>query len=134
MIGFLVPLIARVGVPERFRRGVAIASTVIAIAGLCALLWTCWLGKHDRGVIDNHEAGIDAQVTLHTNAANDVANTNDAVRRENDARADEQLREVIRDAQEKHPVEVRHDAGPAVRNVLGELRQRAAKASPAASK
>lgn len=107
------------------------AQGALALA-LASLAVALWFRAHDRSVIDNHEAGIDAQVTLHTNAANDAANTNDAVRRENDARTDEQLREVIRDAQEKHPVEVRHDAGPATSAVMRRLRERAPSPRPAA--
>lgn len=132
MIALPIPILARVGVPERLRRAAAIATTVAVVATLCGLLWTCWLNKHDDKVVEQHEAGITEKITTATNAANDVANTRDAERRENDARADEQLRKVIADAEKDNPVEVRHSAGPAVRNVLGKLRERAPSPRPAA--
>jgi hypothetical protein len=109
------------------------AQGALALA-LAALAVVLWFRAHDAAVIDNHEAGITEKVTTATNAANDVANTKDAERRENDARADEQLREVIRDAQAKHPEEVKHDAGPATSAVMRRLRERAAASRPAASK
>jgi hypothetical protein len=134
MIGLLLPILARVGVPERFRRAVALIGTVIAVAGLCALLWTCWLRSHDAEVIDTHEAGISEQVTTATTAANDVATANDAERRANDARVDESLRKAIADAEKANPVEVRHDAGPATRATLERLRQRAPAPRPSADR
>lgn len=134
MIALLIPLLARVGVPERLRRAVAIGTTFVAVAALCATLWTCWLNDHDDAVIDSHEAGITEQITTSTNAANDVANTNDAERRADDARVDESLRKAIADAEKDNPVEVRHSAGPATRNVLGELRERTPPARPSANR
>lgn len=134
MIALLIPLLARVGVPERARRAFAIAATVVVAAALCGLLWTCWLNNHDDTVIDQHESVINEKIATSTNAANDVANTRDAERRENDARADEQLREAIRDAEAKNPVEVRHAAGPATRATLDRLRQRAPSPRPSADR
>lgn len=134
MIELLIPLLARVGVPERLRRAVAIATTIVAVAALCGLLWTCWLNKHDDKVVEQHEAGITEQITTSTNAANDVANRKDAERRANDARIDESLRKVIADAEKDNPVEVRHDAGPATRATLERLRERAPPSRSAPSK
>lgn len=122
---FLLPLFARLGVPESLRRPVAVATTVVAVAALCGLLWTCWLRDHDRDVIDRHEAGIEKQIGEATGAANETANANDTRRQVENARADELTREAIRDAEAQHPDEVRRDSGPATRNVLGELRKRA---------
>lgn len=126
----LFAFIAKLGVPQRLIGPLLGASAVLLLA-LC--VWT-WLRAHDGRVIEAHEAPIAAEVAAKTKAATDRANEADAERRANDARADEQLMEVIRDATEKHPAEVRHDAGPAVVGVLGKLRERQAPARPAPSK
>lgn len=121
----LIALAAKIGVPEPLRRTVAMLTAIIALTALCGLLWTCWLNKHDDTVIEQHEAGIEKQIGEATNAANEAANANDTKRQADNARADEQLRGAISDAEAKHPDEVRRDAGPATRDVLGKLRQRA---------
>lgn len=59
---FLITLFARWGLPEWIRRPLAIATAIIAVAGLCGTLWSCWLDKHDDEVIENHEAKITEQV------------------------------------------------------------------------
>lgn len=127
----LIALFARVGLPERFRRAAALVTSVIAVAALCGLLWTCWIRSHDAAVIEDHEAGITAKVTEATTAADNAANANDAKLGAENARADEQLRSTIDAAEKANPEAVRRDAGPATRDVLGKLRERTPPARPA---
>lgn len=98
-----------------------------AIAGgaliLAALLW---LHFHDNAVIDKHEAGVAAAVASATNAANDVANANDAQRQVDIARATILTEKAAADAQAAHPVEARLPAGPVSRAVADSLRHPAA--------
>jgi hypothetical protein len=122
--------LVRMGVPQRLIAP-ALGFGAFLLIALCAALW---LNQHDNKVLNQHEAAVERQVTAATNAANDVANAKDASRRAEDARSDEQLREVIRDAQAKHPEEVRRDAGPATSAVMRRLRERASASGPAASK
>ena len=89
---FLIALFARWGLPESIRRPLALASTIIAVAALCGLLWTCWLGKHDTAVVEKHEAAITQAVATQSAAAataaasaasqtrSTVENTNDEAR------------------------------------------------------
>lgn len=133
-MGFLIGIFARMGLPERFRRLAALVTAIIAAAALCALLWTCWLNNHDSEVIDQHEAGITKQVTEATTAANATANANDTKRQADNARADEQLRGAIDDAEAKHPEAARAAAGPVTSAALDRLRARQAKARTTAGR
>ena len=89
-----------------------------------------WLHFHDKRVVDQHEAGITAEVGAATQAANDAANANDTRRQVEDARAAVLTEEAIRRAQEDHPAEVVAPAGPAARAAADSLRRRAASPSP----
>lgn len=73
---FLIGLVARLGVPERFRRAAAIAATIIAALALLAVLKGCY----DRSVIRDHEADREA--------AADGARETAADERVNDAATD----------------------------------------------
>lgn len=123
MLG-LISLLASLGVAERFRKPVACIALVVAVIALLGLLWAIWLHNHDASVIERHEEKITDQVDAATEAANATANANDAVRQSENARADEQLRGAITDAQTQHPDETRRPAGPAVSGTLDRLRAR----------
>jgi hypothetical protein len=97
----------------------------IGAVGLVAAL-LLWLHFHDRGVIDRHEAKIEARVTAATQAANDTANANDTRRQVEDAKAAVLTEEAIRHAEAEHPAEARAPAGPAARAAVDSLRRRAA--------
>lgn len=110
-----------VALPMEIKAALAILAGVI-VGGIAAALW---LRAHDRRVINDHEAAISAQVGAATQAANDVANANDAARQVEDAKAAVLTEEALRHAQEEHPEEVRRASGPAVRAVTDQLRKRA---------
>lgn len=66
MIAFLLPLVARLGVPERLQRAAAWIATALALAALAGLLWGAWglwLGHHDTRIVgaDRATATIAAQ-------------------------------------------------------------------------
>lgn len=95
---------------------------------ILAIAFGIWLWRHDRAVIERHEAPIAKQITEATTAANDRANANDAARQAENARADEQLRGAIRDEQSSNPEAARASAGPVTSRAIDELRRRQAKA------
>lgn len=53
---FILGLLARVGIPERFRRAVAIALAIIALVAALAILKGCY----DRSVVKEHEVEREA--------------------------------------------------------------------------
>lgn len=59
---FLIAIFARWGLPESVRRPLAILTAFVTVAGMCALLWSCWLSSHDAEVIEDHEAKVTAAV------------------------------------------------------------------------
>lgn len=124
---WLLTLFARWGLPEPVRRPLAIALGLIALLATLTVLKGCY----DRAVEHRYEAKVAAQVTKATDAANDAANTNDAKRHTENARADEQLRSTIDAAAKDHPEAARSSAGPVTTGVLGKLRERQASPRPA---
>lgn len=124
----LFALFARWGFGERVSRMLGYATALIGAAALLGLAWAIWLHRHDRSVLDRHEAAIAGQVTAATQAANDTANANDARRQVEDARAAVLTEEAIRHAQEDHPAEATAAAGPVSRAAVEQLRRRAAAA------
>lgn len=98
----------------------------VVIGGLAII---AWLHFHDKKVVEQHEAGIAAKVAAATQAANDVANTNDTARQVENAKAAILTEEAIRHAEQDHPAEVRAASGPAVNAVAEQLRHRAAASS-----
>ncbi len=54
---FLLSILARWGVPERFRKALAIALAVVALVALLAILKGCY----DRNVVNQHEAEREAK-------------------------------------------------------------------------
>lgn len=90
MIGFLLPLLARVGVPEALRKAVAYASLAIALIALLGLV-KC---SYDRSLIRKHDAEVSAEAVKKDTAAkeqasqeraNDTATINQAEKERNDA-------------------------------------------------
>lgn len=71
MIAFLLPVLARWGVPERVRKPLAAGLLVVAAIALLAALWGIWLWQHDKGVIDAHEAKREARAGEAREAAAD---------------------------------------------------------------
>ncbi|WP_310534596.1 hypothetical protein [Novosphingobium sp.] len=85
----LITLFARWGLPEGLRRPLALLTAFVAVAGLCALLWSCWLSSHDAEVIDEHEAAVTAQVieasaSASIAAVESAAATKSKVEKQND--------------------------------------------------
>ncbi|SLK03687.1 hypothetical protein [Novosphingobium mathurense] len=82
---FILAILGRWGVPERFQRLVAYAG----LALLCAALVAAWLWQHDRKVIAHHEEKITRQVEKKTGRASEAAteaagNTKERVEHENE--------------------------------------------------
>jgi len=123
---WLFALFVRWGFGERVSRMLGYATTLICGAALLGLLWTLWLHRHDRAVVERHEAKIEARVTAATQAANDTANANDTRRQVEDAKAAVLTEEAIRHAEAEHAAEVRLPAGPAARVAADSLRNRSA--------
>lgn len=73
MIPFLIGKFALWGLPESLRRPLALLTTGLAVAALCGLLWTCWLGKHDDAVIEKHEAKVTQAIATASASASAVA-------------------------------------------------------------
>lgn len=93
MIGLLLPIIARLGVPERFQK---LAAWVALILAAIALLW---LAKtiYDRSIIREHEREIVEEVRDKTAkgnaAATEAANATKADVEEGNRRASEAAKE-----------------------------------------
>jgi hypothetical protein len=90
MIGFLLPVLARWGVPERVRKPLATAALIVAAFAFLAALWGIWLWQHDKGVIEAHEAEREARA----GEARETA-------------ADERVKDAIRDTANEKDL---HDA------------------------
>lgn len=95
MIAFLLPLLARVGVPEPLRKIVGYASLVIAIVALLGLV-KC---SYDRSLIRQHDAEITAETVKKDSAAKEEA----AVERATDTAAINQAEKERSDAINKGP-------------------------------
>lgn len=114
---FLLPLLARVGVPAPLRKAVAYIALAVALIACAAI------AKHfyDNAVEARYEAKVQAQVTKATEAASNTANINDADRQADNARADQSTREAINHVD---PVQARRPAGAAVNAAADSLRTR----------
>lgn len=132
MIAILMALFGRWGLGERVQRILAVGTAVVAMAGLCGLLWTCWLHRHDRRVIDDHEAGIAQDMAEDIDRAEHAAAEGDKERQAEAAMADADNRKAIDDAGQDHPEDVRGAAGPAVNAVADRLRNRTGQTGDAA--
>lgn len=68
MMTFLISLVARWGVSQRFQAMAVKALAIIVLIALCAALWAIWLHNHDERVIAEHEADVTAEVHEKTEA------------------------------------------------------------------
>lgn len=97
------------------------------------LVWQAWLYFHDKGVIEDHEAEVTAEVSETTLEAERTANRNDEGRRVIREIHTRELVQAREDAIHESPDETDAVAGPAVRAVLRELRTQADQDSGPAS-
>jgi hypothetical protein len=121
---FIVAILARWGVPERFRRALAMLVAAGLAIALLAALWGLWLRSHDEGVVERHETAITTKVQKRTEAADLAAEQADQVRAEQRAADSAATRKAIDDAEHQDPVETRAAAGPAARAAAESLRRR----------
>jgi len=125
-MSWVVGLLARWGLGDRAAR---IAGGVLAVAAAIALLGLLagiWLHFHDRSVVRQHEAGVNAAVSISASSAEWVANANDQLRGMARMASDQDLRKAIDHAETTQPDKVRAAAGPAVNAVAERLRQQRA--------
>ena len=92
-MGLLIALFARWGLPEWVRRPLAFITTALAAAALLGMLATCWMRRHDKQVIETHEAAITQSVAAQaasasTAAASAVAQTQSNIGAGNDEARD----------------------------------------------
>lgn len=128
-IAWLLPLIARAGVPERFQKLAAYAALILGIIVLCGLVAAAWaliVHRHDKQVIQNHDTVQAAQVTSAELTAERTAEANDAVRQQTRAAETQDLNAARDEAIRSHPDETAKQAGPATAAALDRLRRQAA--------
>jgi hypothetical protein len=87
---FLIPLFAKIGLPERFQRAAAIATTILAAIALLAVLKTCY----DRSVVERHQAKVEAQASKAREKAADER----AVDAVTNAKSEKELQDAIKAA------------------------------------
>lgn len=93
MIGFILPLVAHLGVPERFRNAAAYALLAIAVI---ALIWAV-KAIYDRSVVEDHEQEkVIESIKALDSAAEERAN--DAIR---DLMTDQDRSDAIEEAAKK---------------------------------
>lgn len=66
---FLIARLALWGVPESIRKPLATLIAIAALIALCGAAWTTWLHFHDKGVIAENEAAIEAQLNARASDA-----------------------------------------------------------------
>ena len=96
-MSFLIALVARAGIPERFQKVAAwIAAILAAIALLGALYggWRLWLGHHVKQAIDAHDAASDAAIANQTLGADRAAAANMQARDDDFDNSQAQLKET----------------------------------------
>lgn len=93
MIGFILPLVARLGVPERFRN--AAAYVLLAIAAI-ALIWAGWAILKASIIEDHEQEKVIESIKALDSAAEERAN--DAIR---DLMTDQDRSEAIEEAAKK---------------------------------
>lgn len=123
MIGLIVPLILRAGVPQRFARVAAWIVACILILALCgaavAMFWE-WIahGKEEAVRVDQQDVTIEAANRVI--AASSAATANQMERDEAFANSQEELRDEVATKGTVDPV------GPATAGVLDRMRQQQA--------
>lgn len=117
----MAALLARlIGLPQ-WAKFILSALAIFAAAAL-------WLHFHDKGVIEEHEAGVVKAVSKATEGANATAVANDTVRASQRAEDSAETKGRINEAVTSNPGAARAAAGPAARAAADSLRDRAGKA------
>lgn len=114
MIAFLIPILARAGVGERFRKAAAWALVGLLVALVLALAYATF-NRHVDNRVASEQVAIDAAVTNQTLEAERGASANEMSRLERDAQNDKEL---------SHEA-LRND-GTAVDSVLARMREQQA--------
>jgi len=70
---WVIGIVARLGVPERFQRAAAWIALALALVALLTASWLTWLHFHDKAVIEKHEEGITAEVATRKAEADAAA-------------------------------------------------------------
>jgi len=77
---FLIAFFARSKLLQPFARQLAWATIIVAVIALFALVGTCWLGKHDKAVIEADRN--ESNVKVLTDAIGDNERANDVLTKE----------------------------------------------------
>lgn len=120
MIPFLIPYIARIGVPQRLQRAAAWLVALIiaaAIAALCVWAFWRWVGHREHRAVQADRVDVTMEAANRVIAATEAADVNQAAR---DDRAQDNAKELQREVDTKGTDDV---AGPAVSGVLDRVRQ-----------
>jgi predicted Holliday junction resolvase-like endonuclease len=122
MIAMLLPLLIRMGVPQRFAKAVLFILLAVLLVSLLGIA-KC---SYDRSVIAKHEVKVEKKIRKAETKATKAADKKDAVvRARNDADA-AKLKEKVDEAVKAHPDAVKRASGPASNAALRELRRRRA--------
>ncbi|WP_426261583.1 hypothetical protein [Sphingomonas sp. DC1100-1] len=123
MIPFLLPYIARIGVPQRLQRAAAWLIALIiaaAIAALCVWAFWRWVGHREQRAVQADRVDVTMEAANRVIAATEAADVNQVAR---DERAQDNAKELQREVDTKGSDDV---AGPAVSGVLDRVRQQQA--------
>lgn len=123
MIPFLLPYIARIGVPQRLQRFAAWGAALIiaaVIAALCVWAFWRWVGHREQRAVQADRVDVTMEAANRVIAATEAADVNQAAR---DERAQDNSKELQREVDTKGTDDV---AGPAVSGVLDRVRQQQA--------
>lgn len=94
MIAALLPLIARVGVPERFQRALAwMVAIIIAAAIVALLIWAFWrwVGHREDAAVKADRVDVTIEAAQRVINATETADQNQMARDEAAATADKEL-------------------------------------------
>lgn len=102
MIPFLIPYIARIGVPQRLQRTAAwVAAFIIAaaIAALCVWAFWRWVGHREEVAVQADRVDVTMEAANRVIAADRAAAANQADRDEAFANSQDDAKEAINEAQ-----------------------------------
>ena len=94
MISFLIPYIARIGVPQRLQRAAAWLVAIIimlVIASLCVWAFWRWVGHREQRAVQADRVDVTMEAANRVIAATEAADVNQAARDEVDATNDKEL-------------------------------------------
>lgn len=114
MIAFLLPVLAHIGVADRFRKAAAWA-VIGALLVLCGVAVYAAFDQHVEHRVASEQVAIDAAVTNRTLEAERSASANEMTRLERDAQNDKEL-----------SYEALRNDGTAVDSVLNRMREQQA--------